>query len=143
MRANWHEVRRIFETVRDLPAEQRRRRLQDEVGDNIELRDEVDRLLHAEAEAGDFLIQPAVPALFGQPQKTDDDPVLAEGDRLGAFSVIRRVGQGGVSVVYLAERCDGVFEQRVAVKVIKRGMDTASVIARNVVRTLRTRNRYR
>jgi non-specific serine/threonine protein kinase/serine/threonine-protein kinase len=130
MTQRWQDVRRLFEMVRELPVDQRQHALNNETQHDVELRNEVERLLRAEADAGDFLAQPLVPALFGRLPEVDDDPVLAEGDRLGAYRVVRRFGQGGVSAVYLGERCDGIYDQQVAIKVIKRGMDTASVIAR-------------
>jgi serine/threonine protein kinase len=49
---------------------------------------------------------------------------------LGPYRIEREIGRGGMAVVYLAARADGEFQKRVAVKLIKRGMDTASVIAR-------------
>lgn len=130
MTTRWQAVRRLFESAQDLPKRQRQDWVKSQVGDDVILGEEVCRLLFAEDEAGDFLIEPAVPALFGQKQQGENEAVLAEGDRIGAYRVLQRIGEGGVSVVYLAERCDGVFEQKVGIKVIKRGMDTASVIAR-------------
>jgi serine/threonine protein kinase len=44
--------------------------------------------------------------------------------------VVREIGRGGMGAVFLAERDDGHFEQRVAVKLIKRGMDTELVLRR-------------
>ena len=52
------------------------------------------------------------------------------GQRLGAFRVVREVGRGGMGTVYLAERADDQFEQRVAIKVLKRGTDTDEVLRR-------------
>jgi serine/threonine protein kinase len=43
------------------------------------------------------------------------------GERLGAYQIVRELGHGGMGAVYLAERADGQFEKRVAIKVIKRG----------------------
>lgn len=130
MTRRWLEVRELFEKLIELPPEERLARLHDEAGADTDLRKGVERLLLAGEEAGEFMEQPAVPSLFGPSPEFPEEPVLAEGDRLGAYRIIRKIGHGGVSVVYLAERCDGVFDQRVAVKVIKRGMDTASVISR-------------
>jgi tetratricopeptide (TPR) repeat protein/tRNA A-37 threonylcarbamoyl transferase component Bud32 len=57
----------------------------------------------------------------------DDPPVRLE---LGPYRIEREIGRGGMAVVYLAVRVDGEFQKRVAVKLIKRGMDSASVIER-------------
>jgi serine/threonine-protein kinase len=50
--------------------------------------------------------------------------------RLGSYRLLRRVGSGGMGSVYLAVRADGQFQRRVAVKLIKRGMDTEEVLRR-------------
>ncbi|HZH35566.1 MAG TPA: protein kinase, partial [Pyrinomonadaceae bacterium] len=57
-----------------------------------------------------------------------DDPML--GKRIGVFRLTRELGRGGMGAVYLAERADGEFRQKVAVKLIKRGMDTDFIIRR-------------
>ena len=52
------------------------------------------------------------------------------GERIGAYAVIRELGRGGMGAVYLAERADGQFEKRVAIKILKRGTDTDEVLRR-------------
>ncbi|MGI9086526.1 MAG: serine/threonine-protein kinase [Chthoniobacterales bacterium] len=52
------------------------------------------------------------------------------GYRLGAWQIIRELGRGGMGAVYLAERADGEFEKRVAIKLLKRGTDTDEVLRR-------------
>jgi TolB-like protein/serine/threonine protein kinase/Flp pilus assembly protein TadD len=52
------------------------------------------------------------------------------GERMGAYGVIRELGRGGMGAVYLAERADGQFQKRVAIKVLKRGTDTDEVLHR-------------
>jgi len=52
------------------------------------------------------------------------------GERIGAYAVVRELGHGGMGAVYLAERADGHFEKRVAIKVLKRGTDTDEVLRR-------------
>ena len=74
-----------------------------------------------EASAG-FLSQPA--ALPTQP-----DPGR-EGQRLGPWQLVRRLGAGGMGDVWLGERADGAYSGQVAVKVLKRGMDSVAVLAR-------------
>ena len=74
-----------------------------------------------EASAG-FLSPPA--ALPSQP-----DPGR-EGQRLGPWQLSQRLGAGGMGDVWLAERADGAYSGQVAVKVLKRGMDSVAVLAR-------------
>jgi serine/threonine protein kinase/tetratricopeptide (TPR) repeat protein len=52
------------------------------------------------------------------------------GERMGAYAMIKELGHGGMGAVYLAERADGEFEKRVAIKVLKRGTDTDEVLRR-------------
>jgi eukaryotic-like serine/threonine-protein kinase len=52
------------------------------------------------------------------------------GERMGAYAVVKKIGRGGMGAVYLAERADGQFEKRVAIKVLKRGTDTDEVLRR-------------
>src|SRR5688572_33385821 len=52
------------------------------------------------------------------------------GKRVGVYELKREIGRGGMGAVYLAERADGEFRQSVAVKLIKRGMDTDFILRR-------------
>ncbi|HQU82456.1 MAG TPA: protein kinase [Pyrinomonadaceae bacterium] len=52
------------------------------------------------------------------------------GRRVGVFELKREIGRGGMGAVYLAERADGEFDQTVAVKLVKRGMDTDLILKR-------------
>jgi serine/threonine-protein kinase len=87
-------------------------------GNDTALRDEVLQLLRAHHRSGSLLDAPAVrlePLLFG------GRDVLAEAipDYIGPFRVVRAIGQGGMGQVFLGERADGHFEQRVALKLIR------------------------
>jgi serine/threonine protein kinase/tetratricopeptide (TPR) repeat protein len=52
------------------------------------------------------------------------------GERMGAYAVVNELGRGGMGAVYLAERADGQFQKRVAIKILKRGTDTEEVLRR-------------
>ena len=52
------------------------------------------------------------------------------GERLGAYVIVQELGRGGMGAVYLAERADGQFHKRAAIKVLKRGTDTEEVLRR-------------
>jgi serine/threonine protein kinase len=95
-------------------------------GDNDKLRAEVEALLHADAEAGSFLESPPV-----EPDVTVDASPRIEGPgtRIGRYELLELIGEGGMGLVYLAEQKEPV-KRRVALKIIKPGMDTRQVIAR-------------
>ena len=93
--------------------------------DDPTLRSEVERLLAAHDRAGGFIQVPAATLAAVAPP---DEPM--DGRRIGPYRVVRELGRGGMGAVYLAERADGQYEQRVALKLIKRGMDTEQVLAR-------------
>src|SRR5207249_11018127 len=58
----------------------------------------------------------------------DDDTSVAAGQLIGAYRIVREIGRGGMGAVYLAERADEQYKKQVAIKLIKRGMDTDSVL---------------
>jgi len=92
------------------------------------LRAAVQKLLDADAEEESFLDNEDVDAFM---------PILGaaaakeqEGRRIGPYQLAERVGEGGMGEVFRAERADGAFEQTVALKLVKRGMDTDAVLRR-------------
>src|SRR5256885_1610197 len=96
-----------------------------------ELRQRIAALLGANAKAGEFLNEP--PAAVSAKTfviTTGMVPVTEKaGDRIGRYKLLQQIGEGGCGVVYMAEQEEPV-RRRVALKVIKLGMDTKSVIAR-------------
>ncbi|MDB6021478.1 MAG: serine/threonine protein kinase with repeat [Pedosphaera sp.] len=66
---------------------------------------------------------------FGLAAEAGDVPGLKPGDRVGRYKLIEQIGEGGCGVVFEAEQLEPV-RRRVALKVIKPGMDTRQVIAR-------------
>ena len=70
----------------------------------------------------------AAPLASDLPEE-DLEPAAA-GTLVGPYRIVREIGRGGMGAVYLAERTDGQFQKHVAVKLIKRGMDTAAVLRR-------------
>ena len=109
------------------PAE-RERYLSETCAGEPELRREVDTLLKS-AEAADRVFQAGQAACRGA--EPVPAAVLTEnpGDRIDRYKLLQRIGEGGCGVVYMAEQEEPV-RRRVALKVIKLGMDTKSVIAR-------------
>jgi non-specific serine/threonine protein kinase/serine/threonine-protein kinase len=89
----------------------------------------VESLLAANSGAGDFLVEPAV-AWRDEPASPAGRDLLGAGAKLGPYTVIQKIDEGGMAVVYQAVRDDGEFRKLVAVKVLKPGMDTHFVLER-------------
>ncbi len=96
--------------------------------DDAELRQRVEALLQAYEKAGAFLQEPSAAPAAGTIAVA---PELTEkpGDKIGHYKLLQQIGEGGCGVVYMAEQVEPI-RRRVALKVIKLGMDTKQVIAR-------------
>jgi serine/threonine protein kinase len=116
------DVEILAETLR-LPATERMEYLDRACGKDDALCRKVQALLDAHEQAGDFLGEPASGfALTGVGYEKPDDVI-------GRYKLLRQIGEGGCGVVFMAEQGEPV-RRRVALKVVKPGMDTKSVIAR-------------
>jgi serine/threonine protein kinase len=119
----------IFWDAVQLPDERRRNEYLDQAcGDNAELRGRVEQLLAARGEAVDFLEKPA-PGLPGLVATLDEQVAERPGTVIGPYKLLEQIGEGGFGVVFMAEQQQPV-RRKVALKVIKPGMDTRQVIAR-------------
>ena len=134
-----HPEEAIFEAVFALPASERAAHLDRACAGNDGLRRLVEALLEAHEEAGEFLESPAPgaePSLAavnsksaGGSSPTASASIEKPGDRIDRYKLLEQIGEGGCGVVYMAEQEEPVH-RRVALKVIKLGMDTKIVIAR-------------
>ncbi|MHC4947090.1 MAG: serine/threonine-protein kinase [Planctomycetota bacterium] len=129
--ARWRRVKSIFQAALDLPPDARAAHLDTACGDDPSLRREVEQMLDADARGDAFL---AGPPAAGLADGDDDDASElagpAPGTVIGAYRLVERIGSGGMGTVWFAERADGAFEQRVAIKLIKRGMDSEEILRR-------------
>ncbi|MBX9623102.1 MAG: serine/threonine-protein kinase, partial [Gemmataceae bacterium] len=140
--------RDLFLSALDLPPADRPAYLDRACGHDPALRRRVDGLLAAHAAAGSFLENPGTagvpPALditsdlppdpptgsFGDPTPTAaHHPAEDVGTRIGPYRLLQKLGEGGMGTVWVAEQTEPV-KRRVALKVIKPGMDSARVVAR-------------
>ncbi|MGB7924210.1 MAG: protein kinase [Pyrinomonadaceae bacterium] len=126
----WRQIEEIFQTALDLTPGERARYIMVACAGDAELRREVEALLTQYESAGDFLDEPVYEGsgVHELAELMDDDPMI--GQRVGAYKVVREIGRGGMGAVYLAERADNAFQKRVAIKIIKRGMDTDFILRR-------------
>jgi serine/threonine protein kinase/TolB-like protein/Tfp pilus assembly protein PilF len=124
----WKQVEAVFEQALELPLQERAAFVQSCCDGDAELRREVQSLLDSHVRAGGFIDRPS---LFVASDETDrDDAIVASGQLIGSYRVVRELGRGGMGAVYLAERSDEQYQKRVAIKLIKRGMDTDAVLRR-------------
>ncbi len=124
---NWQRVEELFFGCEGLSDEARHRFLDQECGANQALRQQVERLLAADQSAGDRfedIVQRA--ALVEVEPETAARPSAAP-TAIGPYRLVEVLGEGGMGTVYLAERADGAFVQRVAIKVVKGGLVGPSI----------------
>ena len=129
-RERWTKVECLFITAAGLPPGERRRFLAAECGGDDELLEEVSSLLRYDTRGPDIEKGLGIEDALGQGASSLLESKPLENTLLGPWRVERELGRGGMSVVYLAARSDGHFSKQVAIKVIKRGMDTAAVVDR-------------
>ena len=130
----WALAKAIYFELADLPPEQRSSQLASRCGDDEALRSQVCALLdHAEVPEH-FLEESAIPeileaarAMGSAIEESLDMPV---GSRVGPYEIQSLVGSGGMGSVYKASRADGQFEHHVAIKIVRKGLDTAEVVDR-------------
>ena len=123
---NWDRIQEIFFTAADLPVSKRASYLDRACNGDAHLRHEVESLLKS-----DDRNDSAIAAIVGSEVNAllDDDADLA-GMRMGDYRLLKEIGRGGMGAVYLGERADEHFRKLVAIKVVKRGMDSTEVLAR-------------
>jgi serine/threonine protein kinase len=132
----YQQVEAIFQAALDLVPEERGRYLLEVCAHDASLRNDVENLLSQHDSAGDLLEQPlygetelnALGSLDALVHAEDADPMI--GRRLGAYQIAREVGRGGMGAVYEGIRVDREFQMRVAIKLVKRGMDTDFILRR-------------
>jgi serine/threonine protein kinase len=129
---DWSRVAALFQELADLPPAERAAVLAR--CPDAAVRAEVASLLEADAGDGplDVPLSPLAVAGVGSGPVPDDDSAEGGrlGERLGPYVVRERIGAGGMGAVYRAERTDAAYDRAVAIKVIKRGMDTEAIVAR-------------
>jgi serine/threonine-protein kinase len=127
----WLRAGDIFDRVFAAPRAERSAMVEALCGDDPDLRKIVASMLAGED--SDLAAEQAAAAIVGIPDAstTAANPLSEPAtDRVGPWRLVERIGDGGMGVVWLAERADGQFEQRAALKLIRRGMDSDAVLAR-------------
>ena len=121
-------ARTLFDQAAEITSEAERKAYLDEACAGApEIRQQVDALLHAYANAGSFLEQPAM----GAGSTVLQEPAILEGPGtvIGPYKLLQQIGEGGMGAVFMAEQTEPL-QRTVALKIIKPGMDTRQVISR-------------
>ena len=119
------KAREIFELALEKPADQRVAFVERLCGSATELRDRVLALLDAQQDAGEFLSNPTGGGAIAEADRVGE----AVGDVIDRYKLLQSIGEGGMGEVWMAEQFEPV-RRKVALKVIKLGMDTKQVVGR-------------
>jgi eukaryotic-like serine/threonine-protein kinase len=125
---DWQEIEGMFQAALEVAPAERAAWLDQQCEGDAALRREVESLLAAEIESADFLRGSALPKITSL--LLDETETSRAGQHIGPYKVLDELGRGGMGVVYLADREDDQFRQRVAIKLIKRGLDTEDILRR-------------
>lgn len=112
------QVRELFNAAYELPESEQEAWIAGQVSLSLQTRDAALRLLRGSRRAGGFLSEPILHAQ-ADPQR--------EGMQIGAYRIIRELGAGGMGVVYLCERTDGMYQRRLALKVLRSTHNSAAM----------------
>ncbi|NNE98103.1 MAG: protein kinase [Pyrinomonadaceae bacterium] len=139
----WQKLESIFQAAVDLKIEDRKEFLKSECNKDSALKSEVENLLN-NLNSVDGFLEGAVwtdeyfaessakrrisESIADWTEKADGDFLI--GTRIGVFEIKEEIGRGGMGTVYLAERADGEFKQKVAIKLVNRGMNTDFIVNR-------------
>jgi tetratricopeptide (TPR) repeat protein len=121
---NWDQAQSLFFVAADMTPSERTIFLDDSCADDAELRAEVESLIAADRGSAEVIAG----AVESEAARVLDSQ--SGYDRLGPWRIIRQIGRGGMGAVFLATRDDDEYQKQVAIKVVKRGMDTAEVLER-------------
>ena len=123
----WQRIENILQCAIDCGAGQRSAFLDSACGADAELRREVESLLAWNEKSGftnSSALDEGIRSLERRSEKIEEER------RIGAYRVLREIGRGGMGTVYLAARADDEFQKLVAIKIIRRGLDTDDIIVR-------------
>jgi len=133
----WHRIEEVFVAALEHESFERDKFLDEACANDEPLRAEVDSLLASHEQAGGFIEAPAVAfvheLLTDELTGSDEEAAVApslSGQRVGNYAIERELGRGGMGTVYLAHRADDQYKKLVAIKIVRRGMDTNDIVRR-------------
>jgi len=131
----WNEVEAIIDTVLDLPKNERLAYIEKRCGQNPRLKGEVTQLLDSISNSDGWLENPRDYKLQLYEELSDDLESIGIshsliGEQVGSYIIKEQIGEGGMGIVYLAERSGETFEHKVAIKVLRQTHATDTNIER-------------
>jgi len=124
----WDQIKELFQSALEREVSQRAAYLDETCAGDPSLRKQLEALLASHDQAPNFLEAPPL-EVVAQSSPTDGTESIV-GRRIGPYQVQREIGHGGMGAVYLAVRADQEYQKQVAIKILKRGMDTEAIIRR-------------
>jgi len=128
----WKRADELLQSALEVDPERRDAFLLEACRGDGALLNEVRSLLTSHRRAGDFLETPAV-ELAARAIATSEEPPLSrslEGQQISHYRILKMIGKGGMGTVWLAERCDGRFERKVAIKFLHLALHEPASAAR-------------
>ena len=117
----WTTISPLLDELLDLTGVSRARRLAEIESADPSLAAELTKLMDLEADRPDFMSQPVVDARLFAAQP---------GQEIGPYRLVAPIGEGGMVQVWLAVRADGLYERRVALKLLRPGLGDVGLHAR-------------
>lgn len=124
-KARWEKIQKLFEEAINLNETEKTRFLKENCGNDESLFREVLTLLEEDKE-----IHPILNSKASNLITESEEKLNFVGQQIGNYKLVEEIASGGMGTVFLAERNDGAFEQRVALKIIKPGLSTIPIIRR-------------
>ena len=124
----WKKVEKVFQSALKKAPEEQSAYLRHACEGDESLLHQVETLIASYKKAGDFIDQNQT----GQEARrsAEDTGSAFIGRRIGSYKIVRQIGRGGMGSVFLAVRADDEYQMRVAIKLIKRGMDSDFIVRR-------------
>src|SRR6476620_9903271 len=124
MNTKWEQTKEILGAALELSPGERLDFVRKACGPDEELRKEIESLLSNYNAADSLLENPPIPSVLSSPVGS------MSGRLVGAYRILSETGQGGMAVVYLAERADQEYRKRVAIKMVKPGPNPEEIVRR-------------